>query len=279
MAISRCPFSWGVFILSTAIVITLQRRQKKHRDQDQASASSSSSSSKTLDCHSTTAAVAVAASSALPNCEVVFVLGAPGTGKGTQCELLARRLFDPKKHHNKTMWTHLSAGDLLREERNAPGSALGDLINAKINAGELVPSAITVQLLENAMRHAYHNGPEGCVHYLIDGFPRGHENLAAWQATMTPQGHTVNFVLNFECPEEVLVGRLLERGKDSGRSDDTLAVIRKRFQTHQHNTVPLLAQFAANTTTPVHTIDSAQSVEQVYHSVVGYFQPPEQQQQ
>jgi len=226
------------------------------------------------------------------------VLGAPGTGKGTQCQLLQERLREDNNNSNKDsdkdndndgqvlevqlqsqsqppLWTHLSAGDLLREERKS-GGELGDLINSKIDAGELVPSSITVRLLENAMIKSYHESvsvpvsstsnslSNECIKFLIDGFPRGHENIQAWEDTM--KRHTVKFVLNFECPEEILVGRLLERGKDSGRSDDNIEVIRKRFKTHQKSTVPILAYFNKKGIL-LHTIDSAKGVEQVYDTV------------
>lgn len=73
--------------------------------------------------------------------KVVFVLGAPGAGKGTQCEKIV----------NEYGYVHLSAGDLLRAERNRPGSKLGELIENHIQQGQIVPVAITCSLLENAM--------------------------------------------------------------------------------------------------------------------------------
>ena len=190
---SRCPISWSLFLGTAAYVISMKRKQL------QLSSSSSSSKSKS---ETTTTTAAAASSSSLPViCDVVFVLGAPGTGKGTQCQLLQERLVskDKDKQHEQ-LWTHLSAGDLLREERKSGGSELGDLINSKISAGELVPSSITVKLLENAINKAYQETQ--CNKFLIDGFPRGQENMQAWESTM--KHHTIKFVLNFECPEEVL---------------------------------------------------------------------------
>jgi len=198
----------------------------------------------------------VAASSPpLPASEVVFVLGAPGTGKGTQCQLLQTNL--------EGNWTHLSAGDLLREARDSGTGELADLIRAKMQAGEIVPSSVTVGLLEEAMTKAYK--ATGSKKFLIDGFPRSHENMDAWDAAM--KAHTVKGVLNFECPEEVLVGRLLERAKDSGRSDDKIEVIRRRFKTHVESCLPILERLKTEGTI-VHTIDSAKSVQQVYDSVL-----------
>jgi len=227
--VTRCPITWGLFLGTTAMMIHHLRGQRKSVTPE-----------------------------GLPGCKVVFVLGAPGTGKGTQCQLLQTNLGGN--------WTHLSAGDLLREARDTGTGDLADLIRSKMNVGAIVPSSITVKLLEDAMTNAYR--ATGSCQFLIDGFPRSHENLEAWHSAMKP--HSVKFVLNFECPEEVLVGRLLERAKESGRSDDKIEVIRKRFKTHVESCVPILESFQVNGT-PLHTIDSAKSVQQVYESVTKLF--------
>jgi UMP-CMP kinase len=232
---TRCPFSYAMFF-GTALLATYSTTKS--------SAKKSSPPSVEDDVVD------------LPVCEVAFVLGGPGAGKGTQCQLLQERLEG---------WVHLSAGDLLRAERTA-GGELGGLINAKIAAGALVPSSITVKLLENAMIKAF--AESKTQKFLIDGFPRSHENMQAWEDTMS--NHTIKFVLDFECPEEVLVGRLLERGQNSGRSDDTIDVIRKRFQTFQKESVPIIEHLRKNGTT-VHKIASDQGVEQVYNKTVVLF--------
>jgi UMP-CMP kinase len=179
-----------------------------------------------------------------------------GAGKGTQCQLLSERLEG---------WAHLSAGDLLRAERQA-GGELGDLINEKIASGQLVPSSITCKLLEKGMAQEF--AAKGITKFLIDGFPRSFENMSAWTDNMSH--HTLNFTLYFECPEEVLVGRLMERGKTSGRSDDNIEVIRKRFHTFQQETLPIV-QDLEKKGIAVHKIESDKGVEQVYSKVVAYF--------
>lgn len=88
---------------------------------------------------------------------VIYVLGGPGSGKGTQCEKLVRDYG----------FKHLSAGDLLREEQDRPGSEFGELIKSYIKEGQIVPMEVTVQLLENAMRAAIDE--EGKHMFLIDG--------------------------------------------------------------------------------------------------------------
>ena len=91
---------------------------------------------------------------------VVFVLGGPGAGKGTQCANIVE----------KYGYVHLSAGDLLRAERKREGSEVGALIESYIVKGEIVPVEITCQLLENAMNENIKQNNK--YNFLIDGFPR-----------------------------------------------------------------------------------------------------------
>jgi len=104
---------------------------------------------------------------------VIFVLGGPGAGKGTQCSLLVE----------KYNFSHLSAGDLLRAEQDRPDSQYGDLIRTHIREGKIVPMEVTIKLLENAMRAALQSKSssgsgsgsgwdDGKGRFLIDGFPR-----------------------------------------------------------------------------------------------------------
>jgi UMP-CMP kinase len=134
---------------------------------------------------------------------VVFVLGGPGAGKGTQCGNLVEE-FD---------FVHLSAGDLLREERANPSSQYGELISSYIKEGKIVPVEITVQLLLNAMNKS------GRSAFLIDGFPRNADNLSGWERVVGKQAQVLG-CLYFDCPEAVMEARLLERGKTSGRTDE-----------------------------------------------------------
>lgn len=207
----------------------------------------------------------------LPACTVIFVVGAPGTGKGTQCELLLERT---KTASGAATWVHLSAGDLLRAERKRvtdantskndndpdPDLELAHTIQDCINAGQLVPSSITVQLLEKGMQAAY--SKTGVTQFLLDGFPRGQDNIDAWDERMAVQNVTVKGVLNYDCPEEVLVGRLLERGKSSGRSDDNMETIRKRFQTHVEACQPVLERYTKDNI--MYNINADRSKEEVY---------------
>jgi len=152
----------------------------------------------------------------------VFVLGGPGAGKGTQCQVLVEQFG----------FVHLSAGDLLRAEVRS-GSPHGSMISNMIRQGKIVPAEITVGLLQQAMDKSM------ATRFLIDGFPRDMGNVAAWEKTLgNPE-----FVLAFDCPEEELNRRLLKRGETSGRSDDNAATIKKRFKTFVEQSMPVLEYY------------------------------------
>jgi len=172
------------------------------------------------------------------NVTVIFVLGGPGAGKGTQCDKLVR---DYK-------FTHLSAGDLLRAEQDRPGSEFGQLIKDCIKNGAIVPMEVTVQLLENAMTETISDSKtrdpkdlKGEVKgkFLIDGFPRKMDQALKFEETVCP----AKFVLFFDCPEEVMEKRLLKRGETSGRADDNLESIKKRFKTFVETSMPVVEYY------------------------------------
>ncbi|KAJ9626310.1 bifunctional uridylate/adenylate kinase [Taxawa tesnikishii (nom. ined.)] len=158
---------------------------------------------------------------------VIFVLGGPGAGKGTQCANLVRDYG----------FKHLSAGDLLREEQDRPGSQFGDMIKQYIRDGLIVPMEVTIQLLENAMVATIDE--TGNRRFLIDGFPRKLDQAVKFEEAVCPSV----FTLFFDCPEEVMQERLLNRGKTSGRSDDNAESIKKRFKTFEDTSMPVVDMF------------------------------------
>lgn len=170
--------------------------------------------------------------SVLPN--VVFVLGGPGAGKGTQCQFIV----------NEFGYVHLSAGDLLRAERQKPDSAVGVLIEKHIRDGSIVPVEITCQLLRNAMTEAM--GQNSANHnFLIDGFPRNKDNLDGWEREMHDKAN-LKFVLFFDCDDEICIKRCLSRGEaGSGRSDDNMESLRKRITTYNESTKAIIEHYRA----------------------------------
>jgi len=157
--------------------------------------------------------------------EVVFVLGGPGCGKGTQCANIVKEFG----------YKHLSAGDLLRAERKS-GSAQAEMIESYIREGKIVPAELTVGLLKQAM------GASGKRKFLVDGFPRDLANMKGWD-TVIGDAADVKFVLFFDCPEDVMVERLMKRGQSSGRSDDNMETIRKRFRTFKETSMPVVQEY------------------------------------
>lgn len=131
---------------------------------------------------------------------------------------------------------HLSAGDLLRAERKNPESKNGQLIEQYIKDGKIVPVEITVALLLDAMKKS------GSELFLVDGFPRNENNLQGWESVVGSQAQVLG-CLFFDCPEAVMEKRLLSRGETSGRTDDNIESIRKRFKTYQNETYPIIQLF------------------------------------
>ena len=185
---------------------------------------------------------------------VLFLLGGPGSGKGTQSTSLVRDYA----------FTHLSAGDLLRAEQTRPGSEFGELIRSYIRDGMIVPMEITVKLLSNAMADALaagdqvQRGKEGKARFLIDGFPRKLDQAIFFEDTVCPSQLT----LFLNCPEEVMEGRLLKRGETSGRDDDNAESIRKRFRTFVETSMPVVTAFEK--LDKVVSVEATGGVDEVY---------------
>ncbi|CAL9245676.1 unnamed protein product [Arabidopsis halleri] len=174
---------------------------------------------------------------------VVFVLGGPGSGKGTQCANLV-------KHFS---YTHFSAGDLLRAEIKS-GSQFGAMIQSMIVDGRIVPSEITVKLLCKAMEES------GNDKFLIDGFPRNEENRIVFEnvANIEPA-----FVLFFDCPEEELERRIMSRNQ--GREDDNIETIKKRFKVFVESTLPIISYYESKG--KLRKINAAKPSEEVFEAV------------
>ncbi|KAH0566117.1 hypothetical protein GP486_000478 [Trichoglossum hirsutum] len=216
---------------------------------------------------------------------VIFVLGGPGAGKGTQCANLVRDYG----------FRHLSAGDLLRAEQARPGSEFGELIKGYIKDGKIVPMEVTVALLENAMRDAIEKGntkflidgtkpphrpelPRGALFFFfvfrlksVAGFPRQMDQATRFESDVCPS----MFTLFFDCPEEVMLQRLLDRGKTSGRADDNLESIKKRFRTFVETSLPVVDYFEKEG--KVVKIDATHSPDEVYRAVKDAFRDRFQQ--
>ncbi|PPD88306.1 hypothetical protein GOBAR_DD14764 [Gossypium barbadense] len=148
--------------------------------------------------------------------------GGPGSGKGTQCIKIVETFG----------FAHLSAGDLLRREI-ASKSADGAMILNTIKEGKIVPSQVTVKLIQKEMELSDNHK------FLIDGFPRTEENRVSFEQII---GVEPNVVLFFDCPEEEMVKRVLNRNE--GRVDDNLETIKKRLTVFQALSLPVINYYS-----------------------------------
>ena len=153
-----------------------------------------------------------------------LLLAPPGAGKGTQGERIAARYGVP----------HIATGDLLRDEvaRKTP---IGEDVAARMAQGELVPDELVTSLVRASI-----GALAPPVGFVLDGFPRTLVQAEQAYAWAGPARLTFHAVLVLEVPEDVLVERVLERGRTTGRADDTDRTIRRRLQVYAATSEPLL---------------------------------------
>lgn len=156
----------------------------------------------------------------LKDAKVVFVIGGPGSGKGTQCEKIVQEFG----------YTHLSSGDLLRAEVNS-GSDRGKKLNELMKQGKLVPNKVVLELIKEAMLANVDS--KG---FLVDGYPRQVDQGAEFEREIVP----CELVLYIEASDETMKKRLLKRGQTSGRVDDNEASIKQRLETFHETTKPVV---------------------------------------
>ncbi|KAK3145369.1 hypothetical protein QOZ80_4AG0328100 [Eleusine coracana subsp. coracana] len=178
---------------------------------------------------------------------IAFVLGGPGSGKGTQCNKIASNFG----------FTHLSAGDLLRQEISS-GSEKGESILETIKEGRIVPSEITVELIRKAMEMS------NAKRVLIDGFPRCEENRIAFERIM---GSEPDVVVFFDCPVDEMIKRLL--GRNQGRVDDNIETIKKRLKVFESLNIPVVDYYSSKG--KLHKIDATGTADEIFEAVCKLF--------
>jgi adenylate kinase len=168
-------------------------------------------------------------------------VGPPGAGKGTQAERLAELLDVP----------HISTGDLFRANLK-PGeeTELGREAQRYMDAGDLVPDAVTVAMVRDRLTH-----DDAIKGFILDGFPRTISQAGSLGELLEERGESLDAVVEFQVPEEQLVARLLGRG----RGDDTEDVIRRRQQVYRDETAPLLEYYSDRLV----TVDAVGPVEEI----------------
>jgi adenylate kinase len=170
----------------------------------------------------------------------VVLLGPPGAGKGTQAVKLAEKLEVP----------HLSTGDLFRENIGN-GTELGLEAKRYLDAGDLVPSELTNELVDDRL-----SKPDTDDGFILDGYPRSVQQAKALHDMLERRGTKLDAVLEFRVSEQVL----LERLKARGRADDTDEVILNRMKIYRDETAPLIEYY----TDELKTVDAVGPVDEVF---------------
>lgn len=144
----------------------------------------------------------------------VIFFGPPGVGKGTQAAIVARRAG----------WAHISTGDMLRQHVGE-GTELGKQARSYMDKGQLVPDQLVIDMFMDRLESL--RPDQG---FVLDGFPRTMAQAVALDDALRSMGKSIDVALNITGPDDVLVERMLNRAKDSGRTDDTPDAIRTRLE-------------------------------------------------
>ena len=176
----------------------------------------------------------------------IVLFGKPGAGKGTQAAFLK----------NKYQLVHLSTGDLFRKNMQEK-TKLGLLAKSYMDQGDLVPDQVTIDMLEAAVK----DSPQA-KGFIFDGFPRTKAQAQALDTFLATINMQVTATIALEANDELLVERLLERGKTSGRTDDQNEdKIRNRFEEYEHKTAPLKEYYEAQE--KFHSVNGIGSISEI----------------
>jgi adenylate kinase len=158
----------------------------------------------------------------------LVLLGAPGSGKGTQAEILKTELGVP----------HVSTGDLLRAAVKA-GTPLGLKAKAVMDTGQLVSDDIVLAMLEDRIAQ-----PDAAAGFILDGYPRNVAQCDALEALLARIGQPLEIAIKLDVPSELIVERIAGRAAAQGRKDDTPETVRERLRVYAEQTEPVANHFA-----------------------------------
>ncbi len=176
----------------------------------------------------------------------IVLFGKPGAGKGTQAEFLK----------DKYNLTHLSTGDIFRFNIKNE-TDLGKLAKTYMDKGDLVPDLVTIKMLESEV-----DKNKNAAGFLFDGFPRTLAQADALDHFLASKNDKITATIALEADDEILIQRLLERGKTSGRPDDQdEEKIRNRYEEYNLKTAPLMHYYKAQG--KYYEVDGIGSIEQV----------------
>jgi adenylate kinase len=155
---------------------------------------------------------------------------------------------------------HLSTGEILRAEMAAE-TTLGVKARSFMDQGELVPDEDVVTMVVN--RIDKETEPDG---FIFDGFPRTCAQAESLREMLVARGTRISLMISLEVPEEELIKRLINRGKETGRSDDELSVIKNRIEVYNNVTAPVMDFYRQmNKFAPV---DGTGSIEEIFERIV-----------
>lgn len=158
----------------------------------------------------------------------IVLLGAPGSGKGTQAALMVERLGIP----------HISTGMLLRNAANR-GTELGLKAKAVIDRGELVPDDIMSDMIEERLGQ-----DDVAAGFILDGYPRNLAQAQALDRTLEQLGQSVEEAIQIDVDPEQIILRIARRAKEEGRADDCEDVVRNRMRVYHEKTAPVIDYYA-----------------------------------
>lgn len=178
----------------------------------------------------------------------LVIFGGPGSGKGTQSDLLISRYG----------LHHISTGDVLREHI-ARGDELGKIADSYISQGHLIPDDLMIRVLENVLESNPDKVKKGVI---FDGFPRTIEQAKALKEMLARRGSKVHAVVGLEVPDDELTVRMLNRGRQTGRADDNEDTIRERLNVYHKQTAPLREYYIGEG--KYHAVDGHGTVDDVF---------------
>ena len=185
----------------------------------------------------------------------LVLLGAPGSGKGTQAARLKVALGVP----------HISTGDLLRAAV-AAGTPLGLKAKAVMEAGQLVSDAIVLGMLEQRLAQA-----DARAGFILDGYPRNLAQVQALDDLLARLGQPLDAVIKLQVPSEVIVGRTELRYTAEGRADDHPDTVRKRLAVYAEQTAPVAEYYARAGTLRI--VDGVGSLDEVFARLLAALSP------
>lgn len=178
----------------------------------------------------------------------IVIFGKPGVGKGTQAEFLK----------SKYQLFHISTGDLFRHHISNK-TDLGMLAQSYMDKGDLVPDQVTIDMLKDAVET--HSEAKG---FIFDGFPRTSKQAEALDTFLSEKSMQISATVALEADDDVLVERLVNRGKTSGRVDDQdEEKIRNRFEEYNNKTAPLRDFYEAQG--KFHSVDGIGDIDEITH--------------